>query len=242
MFSVWWETVVFHLFVFFQWAEVGWGEKNLPSLHLLPPACVHGWSLSVWDPIDSSPPSSSVHGISQARTLEWVVISSSRGSSRPRDRAHVSGVSCTGRWALYHHATWEAHSPTDHLLIIKVGTRMYQQWHKSTPRASQGGHDTAHTCSPSIRTKVQTRAREGQAAQQLPAASRLSVTAGRGGGMGRHRTLEQRDSRGRTAKQGHLSTPAHQPPLRRTHPSGPGVFVFPTTFVQNSLPQSPCNS
>ena len=37
------------------------------------------------DTMDSSPPGSSVHGISQARRLEWVVISFSRGSSPPRD-------------------------------------------------------------------------------------------------------------------------------------------------------------
>ena len=35
-------------------------------------------------------PGSSVHGISQARILEWVAISFSRGSSRPRDRTHIS--------------------------------------------------------------------------------------------------------------------------------------------------------
>ena len=40
---------------------------------------------SLCDPADSSPPGSSVHGISQARLLEWVSISFSRGSSRPRD-------------------------------------------------------------------------------------------------------------------------------------------------------------
>ena len=40
--------------------------------------------LNLYDPMDCSPPGSSVHGISQARILEWVVISSSRGSSRPR--------------------------------------------------------------------------------------------------------------------------------------------------------------
>ena len=39
-------------------------------------------------------PGSSAHGISQARTLHWVPISSSRGSSRPRDQTHISGVSC----------------------------------------------------------------------------------------------------------------------------------------------------
>ena len=42
------------------------------------------------NPMESSPPGSSVHGISQARILEWVAFSFSRGSSRPRDRTHVS--------------------------------------------------------------------------------------------------------------------------------------------------------
>ena len=37
------------------------------------------------DPMDCSPPGSSVHGIFQARVLEWVAISFSRGSSQPRD-------------------------------------------------------------------------------------------------------------------------------------------------------------
>ena len=37
------------------------------------------------------------HGILQARILEWVAISFSRGSSRPRDQTRVSCVSCTGR-------------------------------------------------------------------------------------------------------------------------------------------------
>ena len=46
---------------------------------------------SLW-PMDCSPPSSSIHGILQARILEWVVISFSRGSSRPRDRTQVSCI------------------------------------------------------------------------------------------------------------------------------------------------------
>ena len=37
------------------------------------------------DPTDYNPSGSSVHGISQAKLLEWVAISSSRGSSQPRD-------------------------------------------------------------------------------------------------------------------------------------------------------------
>ena len=52
--------------------------------------------------MDCSPPGSSVHGISQARILEWVAISYSRGSSWPRDWTWVSCVSCIGRQVLYH--------------------------------------------------------------------------------------------------------------------------------------------
>ena len=45
---------------------------------------------SFCDPMVCIPPGSSVHGISQAEVLEWVVISSCRGSSWPRDWTHVS--------------------------------------------------------------------------------------------------------------------------------------------------------
>ena len=41
-----------------------------------------------------SPPVSSVHGISQAKILEWVVTPSSRGSTQLRERIHVSCISC----------------------------------------------------------------------------------------------------------------------------------------------------
>ena len=43
-----------------------------------------------WDPVDCSLLGSSVHGILQARILEWVAISFSRGSSRPRNRTRIS--------------------------------------------------------------------------------------------------------------------------------------------------------
>ena len=42
-----------------------------------------------WDPADYSPPGSFVHGIFQARILEWVAVSFSRGSSRPRDQTCI---------------------------------------------------------------------------------------------------------------------------------------------------------
>ena len=44
------------------------------------------------DPMDCSPPGSSIHGIFQARILEWATISFSRGSSQPRDRTRVSCI------------------------------------------------------------------------------------------------------------------------------------------------------
>ena len=50
-------------------------------------------------PHECSPPGSSVHGSLQARILVWVAMTSSRGSSRPRDQ---TSVSCIGRWILYH--------------------------------------------------------------------------------------------------------------------------------------------
>ena len=44
------------------------------------------------DPMGCRPLDSTVHGISQARILEWVAISSSRGSSWPRDQTHISRI------------------------------------------------------------------------------------------------------------------------------------------------------
>ena len=60
------------------------------------------------DPMDCSPPGSSVHGIFQARILEWVAISFSRGSSQPRDGTQVS---CTAGRFFTDWATREAHFP-----------------------------------------------------------------------------------------------------------------------------------
>ena len=44
------------------------------------------------EPVDASPPGSSVHGILQGRILEWVAIPFSRGSSQPRDWTQVSRI------------------------------------------------------------------------------------------------------------------------------------------------------
>ena len=71
------------------------------------------------DPVDCSPPGSSVHGVSRARILEWVVISFSRGSSWSRDWICTSCmylVHC--RQVLYDWATREAQGPNGSLYFI----------------------------------------------------------------------------------------------------------------------------
>ena len=56
--------------------------------------------LTLCDPMDLSPPDSSVHGIFQARILDWIAISYSRGSSWPRNWTHCSCVCHIGRQIL----------------------------------------------------------------------------------------------------------------------------------------------
>ena len=63
--------------------------------------------LSLCNTMDCSLPGSSVHGILQARILEWVAIPFSRGSSWPRDWTCVSCISRVDRGILYHWAIWE---------------------------------------------------------------------------------------------------------------------------------------
>ena len=64
--------------------------------------------LTLCDPMDHSPRGSPVHGILQARKLEWVAIPFSRGSSWPRDWTSISFGFCIGRQVLYIRATWKA--------------------------------------------------------------------------------------------------------------------------------------
>ena len=67
-----------------------WGMNHLAltwAIWIIAPLC-----LTLCNPMDCSPPGSSVYGILQARILEWVTISSSRGSSQPRDWTWVSCI------------------------------------------------------------------------------------------------------------------------------------------------------
>ena len=93
-----------------------WQADSLPLSHLgspvkspcvcsVPQSCV-----TLCDPVDWSPPGSSVCGILQARILEWVAMPFSRGSSWPRDRTRF--LHC--RQILYHLSHEEA--PLKHLI------------------------------------------------------------------------------------------------------------------------------
>ena len=62
-----------------------WPRGCCCSCCLLAKSC-----LTLCDPVDCSPPGTSVHEMLQARVLEWIAISCSRGSSRLRDPTHVS--------------------------------------------------------------------------------------------------------------------------------------------------------
>ena len=81
-----------------------WNQVKMSSWWIFLFFLVDKLCLTLWGPHDCSPPGSSVHGISQARILEWVAICFSRRSSQPRD---WTCISCIGRWILYHWATRE---------------------------------------------------------------------------------------------------------------------------------------
>ena len=79
--------LVFNVFSSF-WIAVGVCAQSLSRVQLFE------------GPMDYSPPGSFAHVIFQAWILEWVAVYFFRGSSRPRDRTHVSYVLCIGRQIL----------------------------------------------------------------------------------------------------------------------------------------------
>ena len=81
--------------------EASWWERLTEGESEVGQSC-----LTVCDPVHCSPPGSSIHGVLQARILEWVAVSFSRGSSQPRNRTHVSHIAGR-RFNLW--ATREAH-------------------------------------------------------------------------------------------------------------------------------------
>ena len=81
---------------------------------------------TVCNPMEYSPPGSSVYGISQTRILEWVAISLSRGSSWLWDGTCISCLSSIGRHILYHWATCLAQSLSRVQLFVMTWTTACQ--------------------------------------------------------------------------------------------------------------------
>ncbi|CAI9178405.1 unnamed protein product [Rangifer tarandus platyrhynchus] len=78
-----------------QWLKAWWPQYPLFNDMMCMRAKSFQSCLTVCDPVDCTPPASSVPGILQTRMLEWVAMPSSRGSSRPRDQTLVS---CLLHW------------------------------------------------------------------------------------------------------------------------------------------------
>ena len=78
------------------------GQELTPYCFHFAHACsVTQFRLTHWDSMDCNPPGYPAHGFMQERILEWVGISSPRGSSPPRDQTLISCSSCTGRWGFF---------------------------------------------------------------------------------------------------------------------------------------------
>ena len=81
------------------------------------------------NPMDCSPPDFSVHGILQARILEWVSMSSSRVSSWPRDWIGVSYVSYIVTWVLYQYCHLRRQKKSWDRVIILVENSLNKEAH-----------------------------------------------------------------------------------------------------------------
>ena len=93
--------------------------------------CVGAQSCLTCDHMDCSHQAPLVHGVFQARILEWAVISSSRGSSPPRDGTHVSSIL---RPILCRWATWETCATLQEKGKVALG----KQWGQGVCRGPQG--------------------------------------------------------------------------------------------------------
>ena len=87
------------------------------------------------DPMGCSPPGSSVHGILQARMLEWVAMSSSRGSSQPRVRACISCIA--GRFFTTEPLGKPSYSQIMYEIGMGVGLALSQLSANSQPKRGQ---------------------------------------------------------------------------------------------------------
>ena len=83
------------------------------------------------NPMDCSRPGSTVNGILQARTLEWVAMPSSRGSSQPRDRTCISMCPALEGGFFTTSATWEVQ------IFIRERQIKTMKYHYTDPRMAR---------------------------------------------------------------------------------------------------------
>ena len=81
-----------HPFMIKTFQKMGTEETYLNIVKAIYDSEVTQLCLTLCDPVECSLPGSSFHGILQARVLEWVAISFSRGSSRPSDQSQISRI------------------------------------------------------------------------------------------------------------------------------------------------------
>ena len=99
-------------------------QELATGIHVFPPpnlmcGCSFAQSCPpLCGPMDCSPPGSPLHGILQARILEWVAISYSRGSSRPSERVSCAHISCSSALASASLPLGPLKSPIINVLII----------------------------------------------------------------------------------------------------------------------------
>ena len=140
------------------WAAISWFDFQISqgSANIDLPSRLMGFFVKIWswvhmsgsesevaqscptlcDPMDCSLPCSSIHGIFQARVLEWVAIAFSRGSSRPRDWAWVSRI-VSRRFTVW--ATREIRRHREFPGCPVVGTRCFHCWgHEFNPWSGTG--------------------------------------------------------------------------------------------------------
>ena len=98
-----------------QYENLDLGKWQRVESSLSPQSCP-----SLCDPMDCSPLGSSVHGIPQARILEWVAMPSCRASSQPRDQTRISCVSYVTDKFFYCWATGEAQSVEYTALLMMI--------------------------------------------------------------------------------------------------------------------------
>ena len=113
-----------------------WGTCPMSCTCVCVCVCVHDNSFqTLCNPMDHNLPGSSVHGILQARILEWVVISFSRGSSPPRNQSRVSDISCMGRQVLP--LLSQLGSPISHTILLLLFLLQFKNYLKRSATSTR---------------------------------------------------------------------------------------------------------